>query len=55
MRFALGILSLVAFVVLIGIVLIFVSNPPDEPLLPVLGLVVAGGLTVVFRALRARV
>jgi hypothetical protein len=54
MRTLLGLLSLLAFVAVLLVAFIFVSNPPADPLPSVLALAVFGGLVVVFRALRGR-
>lgn len=54
MRFILGLLSLLAFVAVLIIALIFVIEPPAEPILAVLVLAVFIGLAVFFRALRSR-
>lgn len=55
MRFILGLLSLLSFVGALFIALIFVANPPAQPLFLVLALAVCLGLTVFFRALRSRI
>lgn len=54
MRIIWGTLSLLSFVGVVLITLIFVSNPPSQPLFLVLALIICFGCTILFRGLRNR-